>query len=124
MFATRAILAILASNVIYICATIAPFYDCDNQLSSTISDTEALELVKQVHADKKFRFSSECLDILLRRNLLKASEYLMEEVYPKSVDTEIIVKQVTSEIEKIQNELLYIVLKKKAEVNGQTFPKA
>ena len=81
-------------------------------------------MVKQVHADKKFRFSSECLDILLRRNLLKASEYLMEEVYPKSVDTEIIVKQVTSEIEKKQNELLYIVLKKKAEVNGQTFPKA
>jgi hypothetical protein len=48
----------------------------------------------------------------------------MEEVYPKSVDTEIIVKQVTSEIEKKQNELAYIVLKKKAEVNGQTFPKA
>lgn len=48
----------------------------------------------------------------------------MEEVYPKSVDTEIIVKQVTSEVQKKQNELLYIVMKKQAEVNGKEFPKA
>jgi hypothetical protein len=31
---------------------------------------------------------------------------------------------VTTEVEKKQNELLYIVLKKRAEIAGQTFPKA
>ena len=48
----------------------------------------------------------------------------MESVYPKSVDTEIIVKQVTSEVEKKQNEILYILLKKRAEVANEIFPKA
>jgi hypothetical protein len=47
----------------------------------------------------KFKFSSECLEILLRKNFFLASEYLLNEYYPRtSIDTEIIVKNVASEL--------------------------
>jgi hypothetical protein len=62
------------------------------------SDVAALEMMMQAHADQ-FKFSSECLETLLKRNLMRAAEYLLNEYYPQTnIDTEIIVRSVANDI--------------------------
>ena len=56
-------------------------------------------MVEKAYEKDKMKFSSECLEILLKKNYMNASEYLMENYYPKtSIDTEIIVKSVAQDI--------------------------
>ena len=76
-----------------------------------MSDQEALSLVKQVHSDGKYRFASECLEILLRKHFLESSNYLIDSYYTGTmIDTEVIVRKVESDIEKQQNKIIYSLL--------------
>ena len=77
-----------------------------------IDDEGALEFVKGVHAAKEFKFSSECLEILLRRNFQNATNYLLEEYYPKTqIDTEVIVRSVTNDVKRQQNYILFKLMR-------------
>ena len=97
----------------------AAFYDCHKELIGLRSDTDALAKVKTAHTDK-FKFSSECLEILLKKNFFLSSEYLISEYYPKtSIDTEVILKNVANEIKRQQEHLIFQV--KKRETGGK-FP--
>lgn len=59
---------------------------------------DGLALVKQAHAEK-LKFSSECLEILLKKNFFLSSEYLLNEYYPRtSIDTEVIVRNVAADL--------------------------
>lgn len=88
-----------------------PFFDCKTELQPLLSDQAAFDKVKQVHTEGKQRFSSECLDILLRKNFLTASNYLIDSYYPSTrIDTEIIVKNVEADIIRQQNKLIYTLL--------------
>jgi len=49
-----------------------------------LDDSTALNYVKEVHAAKEFKFSSECLEILLKKNFMLAANFLLEEYYPKT----------------------------------------
>lgn len=44
------------------------FYDCDSNLSELNSDDEALKLIKEAHINKNSKFSSKCLELLLKKN--------------------------------------------------------
>jgi hypothetical protein len=78
----------------------AAFYDCPKELASLSSDQEALSKVKAAH-QTRFKFSSECLEVLLKKNFFLASEYLISDYYPKtSIDTEVIVRNVASDLKR------------------------
>ncbi|TNV84627.1 hypothetical protein FGO68_gene12041 [Halteria grandinella] len=95
------------------------FYDCPKHLSPLRSDLEGLELVKQAHTEK-LKFSSECLEILLKKNFFLSSEYLLNEYYPKtSIDTEVIVRNVAADLKRSQDHLVFQI--KKREKQG-VFP--
>ncbi len=84
------------------------------------SDVDSLAKIKEAHA-QKFKFSSECLEIVLRKNFFQSSEYLINEYYPKtSIDTELIVKNIGNEVKRNQDYLLFQL--KKRETKG-VFPK-
>jgi len=75
------------------------FYDCETNLSPILSDASALALIKGVHELKEEKFSSECLEILLKRNFFDTASYLLENYYPSTqIDTEIIVKVVAADL--------------------------
>lgn len=77
------------------------------------ADVEGLAKVKKAHVEDKMKFSSECLEILLRKNFFLSSEYLLNEYYPKtSIDTEVIVKNVAAELRRSQDHLLFQVVKR------------
>jgi len=91
---------VLAASALLITLTQAAFYDCTANLNHLKSDLEALENVKKAHQEK-FKFSSQCLELVLKKNFFKTSEYLIDEYYPKtSIDTEIIVKHVAQDIKR------------------------
>jgi hypothetical protein len=95
------------------------FYDCQKELSGLRSDTDALAKVKAAHGEK-YKFSSECLEILLKKNFFLSSEYLLSDYYPKtSIDTEVILKNVASDLKRSQDHLIFQV--KKRETGGK-FP--
>ena len=76
-----------------------PFLDCKGTLGSVVSDTKALDYVKEVHEAKQFKFPSECLTILLQKNFEASANYLLEEYYSKTqIDTEVIVRAVSSDV--------------------------
>lgn len=58
---------VLATLAIIITFTQAAFYDCNANLGVLRSDTDSLALVKQAHKDK-FKFSSQCLELVLKKN--------------------------------------------------------
>jgi len=92
-------------------ASAQPFVDCAAELQPLMSDEAALERVKQLHSEGKHRFSSECLEILMQKFFLKASNYLVDEYYPTTrIDTEIIMKKVDTDIRRKQNKLLFSLL--------------
>ena len=75
------------------------FFPCKDELALISSDSQAYDMVEKAYVKDKMKFSSECLEILLKKNYMNASEYLMENYYPKtSIDTEIIVKSVAQDI--------------------------
>jgi hypothetical protein len=83
------------------------FYDCPKELNALRSDSEALSKVKAAH-HSLFKFSSECLEVLLKKNFFLASEYLINDYYPKtSIDTEVIVRNVAAEIKRSQDYLVF-----------------
>jgi hypothetical protein len=91
----------------------AAFYDCQGELADLRADVDGLERVKKAHLEDKMKFSSECLEILLRKNFFLSSEYLLNEYYPKtSIDTEVIVKNVAAELRRSQDHLLFQVVKR------------
>lgn len=99
----------------------AAFYDCNSELMPLRSDAEAMQKVKEAHG-KKFKFSSECLEILLKKNFFDTGEYLMNEYYPHtSIDTEIMVKNVANEIKRNQDYLLFQVKKRQANDQFETW---
>ena len=64
-------------------------------------------MVMQGHADG-LKFSSECLELLLKKNLMSASEYLLNEYYPDTnIDTEITVRSVANEIQRSQDYIIF-----------------
>jgi|688.fasta_scaffold495863_2 hypothetical protein len=84
------------------------FLDCKTEIQPILSDQEALEKIKLIQEEGKFKFSSECLEILLLKNFSLSTGYLIDEVYPKTrVDAEIIVKKVENDIIRKQNYILY-----------------
>lgn len=44
------------------------FLDCTEKLEPMLDDGSALTYIKEVHDSKKFKFSSSCLEILLKKN--------------------------------------------------------
>lgn len=81
-------------------------------------------MVVEAYEKEKMKFSSECLEILLKKNYMNASGYLLENYYPKtSIDTEIIVKSVANEIQRNQDYLIFQV-RQKMLGEGQQFPSA
>jgi hypothetical protein len=56
------------------------------------------------------KFPSSCLDIILRKNFYKSSDYLMAEYYPTTnIDTEVIVKKVAQDVKRKQDYLLFMI---------------
>ena len=93
----------------------AAFYDCLRELSGLRSDTDALAKVKAAHSEK-YKFSSECLEILLKKNFFLTSEYLLADYYPKtSIDTEVILRNVANDIKRSQEHLIFQVKKRETE---------
>ena len=81
----------------------AAFYDCDTELTQLTSDEKSLSKIKQAH-DSKLKFSSSCLEILLKKNFFLSSEYLLDNYYKNtSIDTEVIVKNVANDIKRNQD---------------------
>jgi len=108
------------SAALLITLTQAAFYDCVGELSNLRSDTDGLAKVKQAHLTERYKFSSECLEILLKKNFFLSSEYLLNEYYPKtSIDTEVIVRNVAAELKRSQDHLIFQVKKRET---GGTFP--
>ena len=91
-----------------------PFLDCAGTFSGYLDDSSTLEYIKGVHEAKQFKFSSECLELLLKRNFAQSADYLMDEYYPSTqIDTEIIVNAVQADVKRQQNYVLYRLLKAK-----------
>ncbi|CDW87342.1 UNKNOWN [Stylonychia lemnae] len=107
---------VLAASAVLFQLSQAAFYDCITNLASLRSDADALELVKKAHAEK-LKFSSQCLEIVLKKNFFKTGEYMIDEYYPKtSIDTEVIVRNVANDIKRNQDYLIFQV--KKRELNN------
>lgn len=86
----------------------AAFYDCQGELFNLKSDVDGLTKVKKAHLEDKFKFSSECLEILLKKNFFLTSEYLLNDYYPKtSIDTEVIVRNVAADVKRSQDHLIF-----------------
>ena len=84
------------------------FYDCQGELGGLTSDVEGLAKIKKAHLEDKDKFSSECLEILLKKNFFLSSEYLLTDYYPKtSIDTEVILRNVASDIKRSQDHLIF-----------------
>jgi hypothetical protein len=72
-----------------------------------------LAKIKRAHIEDKMKFSSECLEILLKKNFFVSSEYLLNDYYPKtSIDTEVIVKNVAADVKRSQDHLIFQILKR------------
>jgi hypothetical protein len=72
-----------------------------------------LAKIKRAHIEDKMKFSSECIEILLKKNFFVSSEYLLNEYYPKtSIDTEVIVKNVAADVKRSQDHLIFQILKR------------
>ena len=83
------------------------FYQCKDALKEIKSDREALLTVMQAHVDG-FKFSSECLELMLKKTYMNASEYLLNEYYPNTnIDTEIIVRSVANDIQRSQDYMIF-----------------
>ena len=83
------------------------FYDCQKFITSLRSDQEALNLVKAAN-ENKLKFSSSCLEIVLKKNFYQTGEFLINEYYPKtSIDTEVIVRGVANDIKRNQDYLVF-----------------
>ena len=90
--------------------------DCGNTLATYVDDTQALDYIKQVIDSKQYKFSSECLEVLLRKNFRASADFLLENYYPKTqIDTEVIVKSVAEDVQRQQNYVLFRLLKAKHE---------
>jgi len=64
-----------------------------------MDEASAIKYIKEINDSNEFKFSSHCLEILLKKNFMQAADYLLEEYYPKtSIDTEVIVRSVVSDI--------------------------
>ena len=80
---------------------LTPFAECDRVLEPVTIDTDALTLIKGMHDEKTHRFSSQCLEVVLRKNFMDTANYLLTEYYPNTqIDTEIIVKSVAADVKK------------------------
>ena len=101
MMKNRQLLSAIFSLVSYASvASAAQFYNCKVEVPEFKTDYKALETIMQAHADD-FRFSSQCLELLLKRNYMQASEYLLNEYYPNTnIDTEIIVRTVANDVQR------------------------
>ena len=92
------------------------FLDCSSKLEPVLDDTSALDLIKEVHVSKQYKFSSSCLEILLKKNFKKAADYLLESYYPKTqIDTEIILRSVAEDVKRQQDYVLFKLLRARAE---------
>ena len=79
--------------------SLAAFADCDSALESITEDKAALEKIKALHDSKEWKFSSQCLESVLKRNFMETVTYLLTDYYPNTqIDTEIIVKSVAADI--------------------------
>ena len=79
------------------------FYDCLLELKPLRSDEAALALIKSAHS-QKLKFSSECLETVLRKNFFLSSDYLLTQYYPKTtIDTELILRNVGAEVKRDQD---------------------
>lgn len=84
---------------------------------------EALNMVKQSRRENKhLKFSSECLEILLKRNYIETAENLLETYYQgTNIDTDIIVKSVAQEVQHLQDYAVFQI-RQKMLPEGQDFP--
>ena len=66
-------------------AIAASFYDC------ATATTEMSDSVLKAHLEaNSFKYSSDCLDTLLRRQYFETAEYLLDTYYPNTqIDTEV-----------------------------------
>ena len=96
------------------------FFECKELMKDVSSDHVALGMVKKGMNDK-LKFSSACLELLLKKNFMETSEYLLNEYYPTtSIDTEIIVRSVANDIQRNQD---YVIFKLKQKMmEGVQFP--
>ena len=85
-----------------------------------MNDQSALDYIKEVHEAKQFKFSSTCLEILLKKNFEQSANYLMESYYPNTqIDTEIIVRSVAQDVKRQQDYVLYRLIKAREEKSRQ-----
>ena len=61
-----------------------PFAECDKVLEPVTGDSAALTLIKDMHEAKTHKFSSQCLEIVLRKNFMETADYLLSEYYPNT----------------------------------------
>ena len=82
-------------------ATAAEFFDCKNNLAAIFNDAEALDVIITAHTELKKKFSSGCLEFLLKQNFMETVDYLLDNYYPgTSIDTEIIVRSVANDVQR------------------------
>lgn len=105
--------SVLVATALILGLSQAAFYDCAGELGGLRSDVDGLAKVKKAHLEDKFKFSSECLEILLKKNFFLSSEYLLNDYYPKtSIDTEVIVRNVAADVKRSQDHLIFQIRKR------------
>ena len=57
--------------------SLASFADCDSVLGPVTTDESALEKIKALHESKEWKFSSQCLETVLKRNFMDTATYLL-----------------------------------------------
>ena len=84
----------LFSFFIFVSASPSKFFECEKIIKEIASDDQAKHIIRSAHHEK-FKFSSKCLEMILKKNFLDTGDFLLNEYYPKTnIDTEIIVRKI------------------------------
>jgi len=99
--------------------------NCIEVFKDLKSDQEVLALIVHAREEQNLKFSSECLELLFKRNYLDASEYLLENYYNgTSIDTEIILKSAANYIQRKQDQVIFQLKERILKAKGEQFPNA
>ena len=71
-------------SLIQLASALPAFAECDKVLDPITADSEALALIKGMHESKEYKFSSQCLEIVLRKNFIETADYMLTEYYPNT----------------------------------------
>jgi hypothetical protein len=90
----------------------AAFFNCQEKLASVKVDSEALSIITKAFTNK-FKFASECLELIIQRNFYETGEFLINDYYTKTaIDTELIVKKAIQDVKRNQGALVFKIKKR------------